>query len=524
MQDIHAQKIAENDNLIITKLSLRTGFVFRKSSEYMKLNYRFLAVALCCFALLLPAMVNRAPFVYFDSAPYMNNAGKAIQLVQDRLRLGSEIVPVESEQTARLQTSPSGSTGTLAGRSIYYSFLVWISAATFGIGGIAFVQALVLSVLIVICLRIAWPAAQPAPFLVATLAMSSGLSLLTSAGFFVSLVTPDVWVGMMIISFALLLGAGSDLGRGTRLALGVVMACAALFHTSHILVLASMTALSALAMLHVAWRKAMAVRYLWIPALALACGLGGTMAFSVAATVATGESPVGLPFITAHLTDMGPGTRFAQTSCPASGFAICPYADRLPIDWIDFLFSKNPQTGIFAVVPPDVQRAISDEQIRFAIGTLIAEPLATIAGLARDGIAQLWHLSVNDVPLTAKDEAFVVEGFEPQTAETIRTSTIWSRAWLAPTISRVIEIGTAVSFAGLLLLALVERLPRHGAVARVLLICFVGLVLNAVLCGVFASPYGRFQARIAWMLPFLLAISLMVPRFSDYSFPERGRP
>ena len=42
------------------------------------------------------------------------------------------------------------------------------------------------------------------------------------------------------------------------------------------------------------------------------------------------------------------------------------------------------------------------------MATLRAEPLATLGGLARDGLAQLWHLSVDDVPLTAANAAFAV--------------------------------------------------------------------------------------------------------------------
>jgi len=37
-------------------------------------------------------------------------------------------------------------------------------------------------------------------------------------------------------------------------------------------------------------------------------------------------------------------------------------------------------------------------------------------------------------------------------------------------------------------------------------ILLLGLFLNALICGVLASPYGRFQARIIWLLPVLAAL------------------
>lgn len=421
-------------------------------------SYQFLAVLLCTLLFLLPAIFNQAPFVYFDSASYLSQAGKAIQMLQGRLG----VVLVGSLDTISAGTAPTTSHTAsndidYAGRSIYYSFFAWTGAATLGASSIVVLQALVFSTLIVTTLRTVWPNASRTPFLTATVALAGGLALLTSAGFFVSLIMPDIWAGMMVLAFALLMSASDGVGRTNRLVLGAILALAAVFHTSHLLLLVTLIGLVSLALLHPCGRGVVAPGRLVLPVLAMACGVVGNIVFSIAVTATTGQSSLTRPFVTAHLVELGSGTRFAHKSCPDSGFAICSYVDRLPTDWISFLFARDPQTGVFATVPPSVQRALSDEQARFALATLAAEPLATTGGLIRDGVAQLWQLSVDDVPLSSRSEAFVEANFTQEMAETIRGSMIWHRPWVAPALTRLIQAGTALSAGGLLVLAIARQ-------------------------------------------------------------------
>ena len=68
---------------------------------------------------------------------------------------------------------------------------------------------------------------------------------------------------------------------------------------------------------------------------------------------------------------MGPGTAYLQQSCPESGFVLCDYKDRLPIDWRDFLFDESPEKGVFGAVPVETQLALADEQVAFVLQTLL---------------------------------------------------------------------------------------------------------------------------------------------------------
>ena len=56
----------------------------------------------------------------------------------------------------------------------------------------------------------------------------------------------------------------------------------------------------------------------------------------------------------------------------------------------------------------------------------------------------------------------------------------------------------------LMLLTFMNRtisVPDHVLLFSALIL--VGLLVNGLVCGVLASPLGRFQARIIWVVPFL---------------------
>src|SRR5690606_14683464 len=104
-----------------------------------------------------------------------------------------------------------------------------------------------------------------------------------------------------------------------------------LSHSSHLALLLSMTALAT-----VAWIVSPRVRRLTgFPPIAVLglcafCGVAGQVAFTLVVEGVYGRPPIHLPFVTAHLVDLGPGTDHARSACPQAGYALCAYLDRLP--------------------------------------------------------------------------------------------------------------------------------------------------------------------------------------------------
>lgn len=463
-----------------------------------------LVIAAGALLLCLPALLNGAPFVYFDSADYMNMSNRMLHLMQQRL--DRSVAP-----TADGSLVPAGVDDNVVftGRSIYYSGLVWFGKKLLGLEGVVIVQALSLAALLVPVTRLARPAAGPVATQLAVLVLCAGLGLLSSAGLFVSLMMPDIWAGLLILAVGLTVAAGARLGWPARLALGSVMALAALFHTSHLLLLVALTGLLALALIRSGWRRHLGIWSVTVPAFAVIVGLAGSIAFSLFVTWTTGRPPVSRPHVTAHLVDMGPGTQLMRDTCPESGFVLCAYADRLPTNWMDFLFADDTETGVFDTVPTPIKRALTDEQARFALATLVAEPWGTISGLLQAGVSQLWFLSVDDVPFTRNNADYLERAFWEDAVEATQASAIWDRPWIPPALTRLTQASATLGAAGLLAMALAGRLPRRGPLATLMLVCLGGLVLNALICGMLASPYGRFQARIVWLLPLLLGLAIL---------------
>jgi hypothetical protein len=51
-----------------------------------------------------------------------------------------------------------------------------------------------------------------------------------------------------------------------------------------------------------------------------------------------------------------------------------------------------------------------------------------------------------------------------------------------------------------------QRFIQAGAVV------LLGILANALICGVLASPYDRFQARVIWLLPLMAAAGFALRR------------
>lgn len=488
------------------------------SAAAIRDNRAALTVLFGTLILMLPIAINGGAIVYFDSAAYVEQIAKGINAVLSSLNSAPTLRTIPNEVSA---TSPGGGGfGTpqgdkivIAGRSAYYGALAYLGWKTSMWLPVA-VQCLAMSWLVV---SLFWHVAKDV-WGIASLATLLVLAVLTPAAFFAGLIMPDIWAGLMVLALALFWSCGSQLTRTSKLAIFAIIAFAVLVHKSHLALLCVLCA--GYAAVYLVKRKDTLVvrRMLAIPLLALGCGIVGHMAFSLAVREIYGVAPISRPHITAHLVDLGPGTDFARESCPESGLAICAFVDRLPTDWIQFLFSRDAESGVFAVSSPDVMQTLSEEQAQFALGTLATRPVETVAGLLRDGVAQLWTLSVADVPLTLENAAFLESRFPQSLVHMTQGTVFYNNPEKAEMVTRVTQVTTALStvlLLGLLCLRVGEtRLRNEGdadtedALWTIVAICVAGVVANALICGILASPYGRFQARIVWILPFLAGLIL----------------
>ncbi|MCE6968673.1 haloacid dehalogenase-like hydrolase [Cereibacter sphaeroides] len=492
----------------------------RPGAATARLRLQTLAVTLlCALVLALPTVMNGAPYLYFDSAAY---TWYPHHLAHAALRLLS----------GAPAPAPDSPPEIIAGRSIYYGVVLYAGSALSQGWAVVALQAGVTGWLVTLTFRTFLPEGWER----AALLSAAGLAALTPAAFFAGLMMPDVWAGLMILAAALLLAAQDRLSHAERLSLWLVLAFSGLSHSSHLALLLASAALAAGALAVPRLRPHLAPAGLAALAAAIAISLLGQMAASAATRVLTGAPPQPLPHVTAHLTHLGPGTQLIRETCPDSGFALCTFADRLPVHWIQFLFDADPATGVFWPAAPEVRRALAEEQGRFVAEVIRTHPVETLGGLALDGLAQLVTLSIEDIPMRPERARFLADNFSPAMAAQTQASAMYRR----PELRHLVTGLAYASLAGAVLAIgwLVRRRPtRPGAAAPLVpikvphpgarLAAFVvmviaGLVLNGLICGALASPYGRFQARVIWLLP-LIAALLGAIRLRDIPLPAFSR-
>ncbi len=463
------------------------------------------------FVSLIGPIVNGGVFFYFDTSSYIEQMTKIMNFLVSKF---AETTPPDPANGAVAAVdaafgAPEDDRSASGGRSVYFSIFAYLGWVT-DLWIVAIIHGALLSWLVILPFeKIAMHRWR-----IKALATIGVISIFSSASLFAGLIMPDIWAGFMVLSFATLYAFRGQLSVLERWSLFGILCASALFHTSHVLLIAALVALVCAAQLFRFGRSRLPVKTLALPMIALVLGLFGNFAYQQAVKIGYGAEIVSFPFLTAHLVDMGPGTRQAQKLCPDAGYAVCNYVDSLPVSWIDFLFSKDTRTGVFSIASEEEKRRLSSEQLAFAFETLKAEPVATVSGFLTDGISQLWTLSVRDVAIGHENFGFIESNFPLDLTLDVQQTRLFAAQERLDSLLMVMQLSSVVS---VLLLVWWAGWRDTGAAAgsvedRLLvfvILVLAGLVLNALICGVFASPYGRFQARIVWLLPVVACLTIL---------------
>ena len=460
--------------------------------------------------LLVPMAVNGGPFLYFDTAGYLSRAGKFMTEVLGQLWLSDEVNPVVEpaplvgESAADASSDEGASAPIVSGRSIYFGIPAWLAYKLVGLWSIAAIQALIAAMLIHRLMYHTLGAVSLPGFAIATILVS----LVSTAGVFVGLIMPDIWIGFAAIAVALLIHKWPETGLGERILLLCVVLAATTFLKSHVLIVLGAVSASAvvygLRLLGASTlSRTGAVSCLVVAALSLSAFAG----FNWAIGKATGEKSISRPFLSGHLIAAGPGLAFLDDVCASRGetitYELCRYRDRLPIEWRAFLFDTGADTGVFAIAPPVSQRAISAQDTSFAIDVFLYDPLSVTWIIVRDSIAQVGLFRFQQVPLSEKAANYIERSFPSDIVDDVKHSRVFqehselrfldSASYMSASVSiwvLLLSLGY-VYFGGALV-------GKEWAIVATLL-AFV--LVNAAVCGGIASPYDRFQSRIVWLVP-----------------------
>jgi hypothetical protein len=214
-------------------------------------------------------------------------------------------------------------------------------------------------------------------------------------------------------------------------------------------------------------------------------------------------------FTMARLSETGILQAYLHETCPTQPWSLCPYADALPSTAADFIWREDSpfkQTGYWEGSRPGYDSLLADFFSRPHYQKLYAQ------AAMRSGFAQLFELSVG-------------EGLTPYN-ENSSPYKFFARAMPAqvPNYLASVQFDRLFDFSGdiwvmkaTMLFSVILLLVAWVVVGRKLptqLHWFVSLalgsyVLNAILTGALANVYARLQARIAWIIPLACILVLL---------------
>jgi hypothetical protein len=343
------------------------------------------------------------------------------------------------------------------------------------------------------------------------LATCAGAALLTTAPFTAALLMPDVFAPAVLLALLLLAFARDTLGRAEAMALVLVGAIGISAHLSHLPLAAAVAAIALLLTRRIA------------PMLRAAAPLVGAVLILLATNLwAHGRavlSPHGATFALARLQADGPAAAVIRERCPGSGWYLCAFADRLPMDSDAFLWNADSPVNR---APDGTARFLGGALLSAEAGVIVGEtlrsrPFDVAQAMLRNMLTQLVTATVGDT-LVADHLAVAVrpriaEGF-PAREVAAFDAALQPRGALLAAASPFLWPHAPVLLLGAVLAGLAWwRSARAGELRKLGLVVgvLVGITANAFATGALSKPHLRYEARILWLMP-VVAVLALLPR------------
>ncbi len=220
-------------------------------------------------------------------------------------------------------------------------------------------------------------------------------------------------------------------------------------------------------------------------------------------------SPYGNVFMLARVIYDGPGMDTLHRECPAAGWRLCAYLDRLPPKSDDFLWRPDSP-----IVLAGGHKIVSAEADAIIANALRAEPGREALAVLRNGWEQLTRYTSGDglEPWPVEVTPWIERDFPP--AEQARYAAGLQARGLLAVPPWLAQVHAAVAESGIVACAVL--LPfmayrRHRSARWLLGILFM-LPVSALITGGLSTPHDRYQSRIMWLPPFVAACAVVSSR------------
>jgi len=391
-------------------------------------------------------------------------------------------------------------------RAPVYAEFLFLTGARFSLWPVVFVQALMISYLILEVARIEVPGLT----LVGLVMIGAILSLLTGIAWYAGQVEPDIFTPMVILGAWLLLFRAESLSRMGRYRVvgltGLAVAC----HPSHLGLFAGLVLAAGLLKWASRWRRYLPRPQISHGLIALATGLSLIVAGNFVLTGKFFLSKSGSVFLFARLMQDGIVQRLMNETCPPAGtiaWRLCDYKNKLPKSANAWLWGSH--SGFRAMGGFTSQRQ-QEEAGRIIVESLKRYPMMNLRAAASDSLLQFLQFKTGDgiepqLPILEPSFKRMIPRQLPAYLEARQQRDLIR----FKTLNLVhVPVG-AMSVLGLLLLLQRAVLGRAWDSASLPALVLLGLIGNAMICGTFSNPHDRYQSRIVWLptLVLLLAVT-----------------
>lgn len=420
-----------------------------------------LAIVLGGALMMWPAFFNGYPLLYSDTNAFLDQGVQGLMIWDKPFIYGPWML------------------------AMHWRLSLWLPCAA---------QALLLSAMIWLARAVISP-----PGAVRHIMVCAALAAFTAAPWFASFLMPDAFTVMVILGI-FILAFGDRIGRTARVLVCLVTALGIAVHLTHLLIAA------AVVMVVVALRRAV----VWRASMPLAIAVAVIAATNIVGFGKVAISPFGSVFLLARLASDGPAARTIERACPAAGWHMCAWIDRIPADSDDFLWDgKGPVWS-----HPGGPIGLAGEASTIIGQTIRSEPTRVLELAITNTWRQLQLVGLGDTLRPQWLEGSVGKTlsayFPPRELAAYRAS-LQAADTLEPAAARLNALQLAVLIAGLCVtLALLARATLLGdrVIAALCLMALLGLAVNAFATGALSRPHYRYQTRIAWILVLVPLIAI----------------
>jgi len=472
-----------------------------------------LCYVLMIFVLSWPSWLNGQAFFLQDTTAYIKGAASGIALVSKSTTAQEWLHPThttpqtaestevvtptnkENPTAAEDYSSSPEKKGVLAGRSIYYGVYLFVITAISSINIVPVVTSLLSIITIFTVSRSIGLSQGKTIVLLAVLAIASPLP------FFNSMLMPDIFAGLAILSTSAFLFLTPPHSRYSYFWSAITL-CAVLFHTANILIISGLLVIAIIVALFSKPERSSLLRKAGMIFLIVLVGIAGEVFFNAAVKHFTHNAPIRPPFLSARLVADGPGKEFAENYCASAKFEICRYQPVLGKGSSDdFLWSLNENIGVFTLATKSSRELLSHQDSAFAFAVLEKYPTKVIRSTVGNFFKQLSMAGLEEFNYPALMISDFSEKIPEADFERLKKSKAGNDTFPLQTSEFLILAGVLIS---LLIFAYYGRFYNRTQPVFWLSVGVIGgFIINALICGALSTPHDRYQARVIWLIPLI---------------------